>query len=81
MGDALGARVGHDAPGFTYKNRIHLDVVCGDVPSLIAKGATLLREADSEGGRTVLADPEDNEFCAVASSMVGRPLVSSWPRE
>ena len=48
----------------TVKNRIHLDVTTDDVKSLVAAGATVLREEDDEIGWTVLADPEGNEFCA-----------------
>jgi hypothetical protein len=48
----------------TVKNRIHPDVVCADVPALVAHGATILRERDDEVDWTVLADPEGNEFCA-----------------
>ena len=41
------------------KNRVHLDVF-GDAEALIAKGALLLAHRPHW---TVLADPEDNEFC------------------
>jgi Glyoxalase-like domain len=43
----------------TAKNRIHLDVV-GDVPEIVARGATVLAE---QPRWTVLADPQGNEFC------------------
>ncbi|MBI4943489.1 MAG: VOC family protein [Actinobacteria bacterium] len=48
----------------TVKNRRHWDVWCEDVPALVGRGATVLREPDDEIGWTVLADPEGNEFCA-----------------
>jgi hypothetical protein len=48
------------------KNRIHWDVVTADIPALVAKGARVLREPDSEISWHVLADPEGNEFCAFA---------------
>jgi len=51
----------------SVKNRVHLDVLTGDVDALVAAGATLLQAADHEIGWTVLADPEGNEFCAFAT--------------
>ena len=50
----------------TVKNRWHWDVVCDDVPALVARGATVLREPDDEVHWHVLADPEGNEFCVFA---------------
>lgn len=52
------------------KNRIHWDVELleGDINSLVKAGATLLREPDDEISWTVLADPEGNEFCAFRPS-------------
>ncbi|MEU8467702.1 VOC family protein [Streptomyces sp. NPDC029006] len=54
----------------TGKNRLHLDLHPGpdrraeEVSRLEALGARLLREvAEPSGQWTVLADPEDNEFC------------------
>ena len=44
------------------KNRMHFDVL-GDKDSLLAAGATLVRERDDEIEWDVLADPEGNEFC------------------
>ena len=52
----------------TVKNRWHWDVVCDDVPALVAGGATVLRTPDDDIDWHVLADPEGNEFCAFASS-------------
>ena len=49
----------------TVKNRIHLDL-WGDVETLVAAGARVLRARDSEIGWDVLADPEGNEFCVFA---------------
>jgi hypothetical protein len=46
------------------KNRIHIDVEAGDIPDIVGRGATRLREPDDEIRWTVLADPEGNEFCA-----------------
>lgn len=48
----------------TVKNRIHIDVESGDIPDLVGRGATRLRDPDDEIRWTVLADPEGNEFCA-----------------
>ncbi len=48
----------------TVKNRIHLDVEALDIPDIVGRGATRLREPDDEINWTVLADPEGNEFCA-----------------
>ncbi len=45
------------------KNRIHWDVTCDDVPALVARGATVLREPDQHVSWHVLADPQGNEFC------------------
>lgn len=47
----------------TVKNRVHLDIVCGDVDGLLTAGATMLRQRDDEIGWDVMADPEGNEFC------------------
>jgi len=58
----------------TVKNRIHLDVLTGDVDALVAAGATVLRAQDDEIGWTVLADPDGNEFCAFESSS-----DDAWP--
>lgn len=48
----------------TTKNRVHLDVEApglhGEVRRLVALGGSVLREFD---GRTVMQDPEGNEFC------------------
>jgi len=46
----------------TVKNRIHVDVY-GEVPALVAAGATVVAELPSW---TVMADPEGNEFCVFA---------------
>ncbi len=47
------------------KNRLHLDVDCASVDDLVALGARVLAPAAETGlGWTVMADPEDNEFCA-----------------
>jgi catechol 2,3-dioxygenase-like lactoylglutathione lyase family enzyme len=51
----------------TVKNRWHWDIVCDDVDALVSKGATLLRGPDDDISWHVLADPEGNEFCAMAS--------------
>ena len=50
----------------TVKNRIHWDVTLNDgvtVADLVAKGASVLRAPDDEISWTIMADPEDNEFC------------------
>ncbi|MGZ4495263.1 MAG: VOC family protein [Nocardioides sp.] len=49
----------------TVKQRLHLDVNVAAVAELEALGATVV-DADSFGW-TVMADPDDNEFCAFAS--------------
>lgn len=49
------------------KNRLHWDLVCDDVPALVARGCTVLREPDDEISWHVLADPAGNELCAFAS--------------
>lgn len=49
------------------KNRIHWDVTCDDVPALVARGATVLREPVATMSWHVLADPQGNEFCAFSS--------------
>jgi hypothetical protein len=43
---------------------VHWDVDSGDVPDLVGRSATILREPDDEVTWTVLADPEGNEFWA-----------------
>lgn len=48
----------------TVKHRVHLDVLTDDVSTLVALGATVLREPTEEDHWTVLADPEGGEFCA-----------------
>ncbi len=50
----------------TVKNRLHWDVdlAAGDPSALVAAGATVLREPGGDIDWWVLADPEDNEFCA-----------------
>lgn len=50
------------------KNRLHLDLVTGDMPGEVARlvslGATEISEHEMPGmGWTVLADPEGNQFC------------------
>jgi glyoxalase superfamily protein len=49
------------------KNRVHLDLQAEDtaaeVRRLVGLGARMLAERD---GFTVMADPEDNEFCVVS---------------
>lgn len=52
----------------TGKNRMHWDIDCDDVPSLVARGATILRIPDNEVRWHVLADPQGNEFCVFATS-------------
>ena len=50
----------------TARNRVHLDIEADsrrrEVERLCALGASIRREAE---GRTVLKDPEGNEFCVV----------------
>jgi predicted enzyme related to lactoylglutathione lyase len=47
----------------TVKNRIHWDVTSAEIDLLVAAGGRVLRHRDEEIGWTVMADPEDNEFC------------------
>ena len=49
----------------TVKNRMHLDIY-GDTASIVALGATLIRERGGDIEWDVLADPEGNEFCVFA---------------
>jgi hypothetical protein len=49
----------------TAKNRMHWDI-WGQTEDLLAAGARLLRQHDSEIDWDVLADPEGNEFCVFA---------------
>jgi hypothetical protein len=51
----------------TVKNRIHWDVTSADIDLLVAAGARVLRHPDEEIRWTVMADPEDNEFCVFAA--------------
>lgn len=51
----------------SVKNRLHWDVVCDDVPALVARGCAVLRTPDDEIDWHVLADPAGNEFCAFGS--------------
>ena len=50
----------------TGKNRVHLDINVPDPQRLIDAGATLLEgpTAGHEIQRSIMADPEGNEFCA-----------------
>jgi hypothetical protein len=49
----------------TVKNRMHWDVY-GEVDELVGRGATVL---DEQPRWTVLADPEDNEFCVFPDAL------------
>jgi Glyoxalase-like domain len=53
------------------KNRVHLDLSAVDLAAEIARltalGATVVAEYD---GRTVLADPDGNEFCVGGTKVV-----------
>ncbi|MEH0985371.1 VOC family protein [Micromonospora sp. CPCC 205556] len=59
----------------TGKTRVHLDLrLAGADPAvLLAAGARLVREPDSEISWWVLADPEGNQFCAFAGREGTRP--------
>ena len=48
----------------TVKQRVHLDVHCGDVAELLDLGATVLAEPAPDRRWWQLADPEGGEFCA-----------------
>jgi predicted enzyme related to lactoylglutathione lyase len=52
----------------TGKNRVHVDVICQDIPATVARVEELGgRRADgyAEGNFVVMLDPEGNEFCLV----------------
>ncbi len=51
----------------TVKNRIHWDITCDDVASLVERGARLLAGPTNATPWHVLADRDGNEFCAFAS--------------
>ncbi|SBT43876.1 VOC family protein [Micromonospora auratinigra] len=61
----------------TGKTRVHLDLrLAGREPDgLLAAGARLIREPDTEIDWWVLADPEGNQFCAFAQREGRRPGV------
>ena len=60
----------------TVKNRLHLDFRPDDqgreVDRLLALGATRVDVGQGEQSWVVLADPEGNEFCVLASQAGGR---------
>ncbi|MBI1379413.1 MAG: hypothetical protein GC157_18340 [Frankiales bacterium] len=78
--DALGIWVDPVPEPRTGKTRVHLDVRLpdADVGPLLAQGARLVREPDDEIRWWVLADPEGNEFCAMAPAApeYGLPTVT-----
>ncbi|MFG3558282.1 VOC family protein [Micromonospora sp. NPDC047557] len=57
------------------RTRVHLDLRLADADpaALLAAGARLVREPDGVGDRWVLADPDGNEFCALAARDATRP--------
>jgi hypothetical protein len=59
--------VAHPYPA-TARNRLHFELACddmaADVERLVDMGA---RHVEESAGRTILADPEGNEFCIVGS--------------
>jgi hypothetical protein len=69
-GDVIGSEEGMNIAvcpvpeAKTVKHRVHLDLHTDSVESLVALGATVLREPTGEDTWTVLADPEGGEFCA-----------------
>jgi Glyoxalase-like domain len=48
----------------TVKHRVHLDIYARDLAGLEALGATIPEPRHGTRGWTVMADPEDGEFCA-----------------
>ena len=52
----------------TAKNRVHLDLIAGDIASasdqVCALGGSKV-EGYADGGFVVMADPEGNEFCLI----------------
>ncbi|MBQ1026181.1 VOC family protein [Micromonospora sp. C95] len=59
----------------TVKTRVHLDLRLAEAgaAALLAAGARLVREPDSEVSWWVLADPDGNLFCAFAPGAESRP--------
>ncbi|MEV1072661.1 VOC family protein [Micromonospora parva] len=57
------------------RTRVHLDLrlAGADPAALLAEGARLVREPDDDAGRWVLADPDGNEFCALAVDADSHP--------
>ncbi len=54
----------------TVKNRVHWDVRLVEgatIADLVARGARVLQEPGDDRTWTVMADPEGNEFCVLAS--------------
>jgi catechol 2,3-dioxygenase-like lactoylglutathione lyase family enzyme len=65
----------------TGKNRLHFDVAPpangdqqAEVERLLFLGATRLDIGQGEVGRVVLADPDGNEFCVLASPPARQPI-------
>jgi catechol 2,3-dioxygenase-like lactoylglutathione lyase family enzyme len=61
----------------TGRNRLHLDVappagrdLQAEVERLVSLGATRLDPGQGEVGRVVMADPDGNEFCVLASQPI-----------
>lgn len=48
----------------TVKHRVHIDVNCASIDELVALGARRVEQPGPDLPWTVLADPEDGEFCA-----------------
>lgn len=70
-GDVVGPTEGHGIAmcrvpeAKTVKHRVHLDVYTRSVDDLVALGASVVLPAEESGlGWTLMADPEDGEFCA-----------------
>ncbi|TCC10143.1 VOC family protein [Kribbella soli] len=54
----------------TVKNRVHLDVIAGDIADLERSGATIQSPETEAQQWTVLTDPEGGEFCGFVRETV-----------
>ncbi|RZT19881.1 hypothetical protein EV649_3021 [Kribbella sp. VKM Ac-2569] len=54
----------------TVKNRVHFDVIAGEIADLERSGATVLSPETAAQQWTVMADPEGGEFCGFVRETV-----------
>jgi hypothetical protein len=76
----------HQVPeGKTVKNRLHLDLVTGEIAAesdrLLGLGAVRLHDIEEDGTRgwTTFADPEGNEFDLVPACFLQREALDQRP--